>query len=166
MMRDRKFREEDIVLSFKEFCQRVIDAIKAKNIHVNIMDFTFSLMLDDRSIDDKKDIDASDGRYFFKTKSDKYIPHASSPGVYFFFNKEKVALYVGKSDCDNGLGRRVWSHVGKKQNDQFPDLEFNDAEYVVTIPFKEASYLASAYEGFLLSKYNFKYNTQEQIRLT
>lgn len=88
------------------------------------------------------------GRYYFREDGDEfYIPHADYTGIYFFFNKEDEALYVGKAE--DTIGKRVADHMS----------DYEEAEYVVTIPFKK-SYLAPALESYLLSKYAFKDNSQ------
>ena len=121
------------------------------------------LCLDDRKITVKDDLSTTNGRYFFRNptvwKSD-YIPNAESPGVYLFFNKSEKAIYVGKSEST--MGSRVASHVGNFGDGKFPDLAFPSAEFVITIPFIQAPFLAPAFESYLLANYSFEHNTAGQ----
>lgn len=119
------------------------------------------IVIDDKKIDCKADIASTNGRYFFRNPEQYrrfYIPHADSPGIYFFFNKAGIALYVGKSEIDGGIGRRVSSHIGRSEGDEFPYLAFPEAQYVITVPFLQAPWLAPAFESFLLGRYSFSYN--------
>lgn len=147
--------------SFSEFTRSIVKQLSHYGEVTRITTVEFKLNINDKVITSKEEIDSSNGRYFFKKNIDTYIPCAGSPGVYIFFNKSDVALYVGKSDVAGGIGRRVWAHIGKYVNGEYPNLEFPEAEYIVVIPFTEAPYLSSAFEGYLLNNHKFKYNTQK-----
>ncbi len=115
---------------------------------------------DDKKIKDKKDLLTIHGRYFFLREGvweSDYIPCAESPGVYFFFNndKDRKALYVGKSE--KKIGDRIGSHGRDYKN-----YEKNAPEYVIVVPLeKEISFLAPAFESYLLERYAFEHNTQK-----
>ncbi len=142
-----------------EFCQSVCKQLKDMGISVDVAsDDGFHLVLDDRRITDKDDNSPSNGKYFFRTEWEKcYIPHADSPGVYFFFDEDDVALYVGKSEV--GIGKRVAEHVNLIKKRSASDEWLKRAKYVVTIPFNVAPCLGVAFESYLLSKYSLEWNT-------
>ncbi len=159
--------KEDLTLSQLknepgEFSQSVCKQLAAMGISVDVSsDDGFRLVLDDRRITNKQDISSSNGRYFFETEWEEcYIPHADSPGVYFFFGKNDVALYVGKSEV--GIGKRIGEHVSLIKSRRASDPNsFADVKggYVVTIPFDVAPCLGVAFESYLLSKYSLEWNT-------
>ena len=121
------------------------------------------LNLDDKKIAEKEDIKSTNGKYYFSNPNiwkSYYIPNADSPGVYLFFNKDNQAIYVGKSEA--ALGKRVVAHVGTCVDDCFPNLAFPTADYIITIAFDAAPFLAPAFESYLLAKYSFEHNTAGQ----
>ena len=155
----KSFYEKDIIPAFHEFCELVIDQFSRSGVDSSIKMKSFKLLLNDKEIQFKRDIELSHGRYYFRRMWDYYIPCAENAGVYIFFDKGGKGLHVGKSDISGGIGRRVVSHVGKLQEEGFPNLEFYDAEYVIVIPFSVAPFLAGAFERFLLTKFEFSYNS-------
>ena len=158
--------EDKIEQAFSDFCNTITQEFSEKGTDVTIGPSGFHLILEeDLLLTDKDDprFSRSDGRYRFRKGDawrEAYIPHADSPGVYFFFDEGATALYVGKSEVPGGIGRRVWEHVGKLTEGGFPDLKFPEAAYVITIPFDKAPWLAAAFETYLLMRYTFKYNEQ------
>ena len=160
---DSSFREELLEQELENFARDVIEQLRGLGAKVEITRGKISLPLNDKEIKVREDIETSNGRYYFRKDQiwkSCYIPHADNPGVYFFFDKHAVALYVGKSETT--IGERVASHVGKYENGKFPKLAFPEAEYVIVIPFETGPFLAPAFESYLLSKYTFKYNTVGQ----
>ncbi len=125
------------------------------------------ILVDDRSTPESSDKLKTNGRYLFQQPEvcrDHYIPHADSPGVYFFFNAEGKALYVGKSEVKGGIGRRVAAHIGRMENESLPYLAFEEAESVIVVPFDYAPWLAPAFESYLLGKRKFKHNLSLSAR--
>lgn len=152
-----RLHEDQLPTVYRQFLQAVAAAIGLDTEQVPMM----SLVIDDRQIEDKKAITSTNGRYFFRNQEaykQFYIPHADSPGVYFFIDKDGIVVYVGKSETTGGLGRRVASHIGRFEDGTFPNLAFDSAQHVIVIPFKTAAWLAPGFESYLLSRYKFKYN--------
>jgi len=119
------------------------------------------IVIDDKEISRPADMGSTNGRYFFREPEkyhNLYIPHADSPGVYMFFDSSGAAIYIGKSEVVGGIGKRVSSHIGRFDGDRLPYLAFREAQYVITIPFVQAPWLAVAFESFLLSKFTFQHN--------
>lgn len=118
-----------------------------------------SLKLNDKEIRLLDEMNTSNGRFFFRRDGvwrDCYIPYAGTAGVYFFFDEDDVAVYVGKSET--AIGPRVAAHVGEYGDGSLPKLSFPEAYYLVVVPFEEAPFLAPAFESFVLSRYRLKYN--------
>ncbi len=106
-MANNDFYEDTLPEAIKGFAQ----ALKTGISYLNNLE----LKLDDKEIKDKKDLLTSHGRYYFLREDvwkSFYVPCAESPGVYFFFNKDKdkKAVYVGKSET--AIGDRIGSHRG------------------------------------------------------
>ncbi len=156
------FREKDIQESFGSFYEASLNQFAALGIDSPLGKGRVQLTLDDRLITEKKDINCTNGRYYFRRPEawNSYIPCAESSGVYFFFDKDGIGVYVGKSEQTGGLGRRVFAHIGPFRNGEYPNLEFPEAEYIIVIPFDEAPFLAVAFESYLLRKFEFAHNTQ------
>lgn len=152
-------KEEDILKAYNSFIDELIDQLNELGSIIEIKSKSLKLVLDNKLISNEKDINSTNGRYFFKNKEykDCYYPHSNLPGVYLFFNENNEAVYVGKSE--DAVGNRIWSHIGSNIDGNFPHLKFKESEYIIVIPFKESSSLAVAFESYLLSKYKFKYNT-------
>ncbi len=125
---------------------------------INIKELSQGLILDDKKIKSKSELKMTNGRYFiYSYYDDYYLPCSDSKGVYVFFNKKEEAIYAGMSL--SAIGNRVFKHIGKKVDEAFPYLDFEEADYVVSIPFDLCSCLAPAFESYLLQKYTFKYNS-------
>ncbi len=148
-----------------DFCEATLpEALKgfAKALKTGISYLNnLELKLDNKKIKDKKDLLTSHGCYYFLREGvweSDYIPCAKSPGVYFFFNKDGKALYVGKSET--ALGARIGSHWEDYKR-YYKNYEKNAPEYVIVVPLeKEISFLAPAFESYLLERYAFEHNTQ------
>ena len=149
-------KEEDILKAFNLFIEETVEQFSEIGFVVEIRVKNLKLILDDKLISDKKDLNTSNGRYYLKEGDRYYYPFSNSPGVYLFFNKNREAIYVGKSE--NTVGRRIWSHTGPYKNGEYSNLEFEDAEYVIVIPFTKAPFMAPSFESYLLNNYKFKYN--------
>jgi hypothetical protein len=152
-----KLRKEDLDRSYEMFLKDMAKFIGAGSETV----VPAKLVIDDKPIHNKAEITSTNGRYFFRQANayrDLYIPHADSEGVYFFFDNDDIAIYVGKSEVAGGIGRRVARHIGKPQGSDFPYLAFKDAQYVIALPFSEAPWLAPAFESYLLGNYQFRHN--------
>ena len=146
-----KLHESDIQGTLIDYTSSLLSYLSKFGIETSSNEFKYNLILDDKRIAYKHDIDTSNGRYFFKEYEKYYIPHADSPGVYLFFDNAGEAVYVGKSD--NEIGNAAWRHIK-------PILEFKEAEYMISIPFEGFPFIAASYEYFLLSKYEFNNNIQ------
>ena len=160
---DSIFREELLVQELQSFAKDVIEQLEGLGTKAKITEEKIRLLLNDKEIRLREDIETSNGRYYFRKDQiwkSCYIPYTGNQGVYFFFDKHAVALYVGKSETT--IGKAVARHVGKYENGSFPELAFPEAEYVIVIPFETGPFLAPAFESYLLSKYKFKYNTVGQ----
>jgi len=155
-------------LSEKELPEAIKEFVNQSIIQLNKFGYTisnerdiYSLKLDDNPINDKLQMNSKNGRCWFRKSnwSNSYWPHSDSPGVYFFFDNIGTACYVGKSETK--IGFRARSHSGKSgPNGNYPDLQFTEAEYLISIPFESAPFLAPAFESFLLKRYKFLYNKQ------
>ncbi len=105
-MANNDFYEKTLLEAIKGFAE----ALGAGIPYLNNLELKLD---DDSKIKDKKDLLTSHGRYRFLGEDvweSDYIPCADSPGVYFFFNKDGKALYVGKSEIK--IGKRIGSHRG------------------------------------------------------
>jgi GIY-YIG catalytic domain len=159
----KKFHENLLLQEMRSFARKTIGELIEFGIKAEVNDESINLLLNDKEITKCEDIKTSNGRYYFR--KDKiwercYIPCTGYPGVYFFFNQNSIALYIGKSETS--IGKRVAKHVGTFKNGTFPKLSFPEAEYVIVIPFEKGPFLAPAFESYLLSRYSFKYNTAGQ----
>jgi hypothetical protein len=146
-METKQFHESDIETEYKEFATIVISQLGIVDTTLPAGMGRLKLILDDKNIENRADIQSTNGRYKFRNPEVYrrcYIPHAESPGVYFFFDGKGIAVYVGKSEVPGGLGRRVASHIGPLHGDNFLNLAFQEAEYVIIIPFDKAPCLAPA----------------------
>ena len=106
--------------------------------------------------------DQAHGRYWFRENGakDRYYPYADSKGVYFFFGKDKLGVYVGQSsEGENSMGYRIGDHLGHIDD---PGHWIHDADYVISIPFDEDPGMASVFESYLLENYTFCGNTVGQ----
>ena len=144
--------------AIKNFFEEVTLELKNMlNVKVDLSGEEVKLILEKKSeIKSKAEINKSNGRYYFKESWDDYIPNADSQGTYIFFDINGQAVYVGMS-LDR-MGNRVCAHTGKKVNGEFPDLEFSEAKYIVTIPFKACPSLSPALEHYLINKYSISGN--------
>ena len=149
--------EDDISKAFNLFIEKIIEQFNELGSDVEIKSKKLTFILDDKKIKDKKDLNTSNGRYYLNEEyKDCYFPFSDSPGVYLFFNKDGEAIYVGK--CEVKIGRRIWSHTGPYKNGEYRYLEFEEAEYVIVIPFINAPFMAPSFESYLSKNYDFKYN--------
>ncbi len=151
----KPFHEKDIEETFTGFYKESLKQFAALGIDAASGSGRLRLTLDDRVITDKKELNCTNGRYYF-TRDDvwnSYIPWADSSGVYFFFNEKGLAVYLGKSERVGGLGKRIAAHI-------VPELKFPEAKYVIVVPFEKAPFLAVAFESYLLGEFEFQYNTQ------
>lgn len=149
--------EEDISKAFDLFIEETVKQFIELGSVIEIKSKKLTLILDHKEIKDKKDLKTSNGKYYLNEKyKDCYYPFSDSAGVYLFFNEDKEAIYVGKSE--KKVGRQIWSHTGPYKNGEYADLEFKDAEYVIVIPFIKAPFMAPSFESYLLNNYEFKYN--------
>lgn len=165
MDKERYFYEKDIENAYKDFCNNIIKQITLLGSLINIEKVTIELnLVDSCELYNRQDKKMYSGRYYFKKHYDAYVPNCESRGLYLFFNNKGIAVYVGMSTVSGGIGVRVCSHIGKKEGDLFPNLAFNDAEYVITIPFDECSGLGVAFETYLLENYYFNYNSIKQTK--
>jgi len=153
------FKESQFASVFNNFIKSICDQFIDYGFSINIKKSIFKLQLNDFIINNLNDINSSNGRYYFSDNWNSYIPHASDPGVYIFFNKNRIGLYVGKTEVNGGLGVRISKHIGPCFNNSFPYLEFPQSKYIIVIPFKKAPFLSSSFESFLLLNYKFEYNT-------
>jgi len=51
------------------------------------------------------------------------FPRAEKRGVYFLLGSElndssKVGTYIGKASCKSSIGKRLWSHLRPRREDQ------------------------------------------------
>lgn len=169
MSTENCFDESCLKEELQKFAVEICKGLLPHGIELKVEKNCAELRLDSNSkIEYTENVDKSHGHYYFrrKDKNDKYfweeyyIPHADNPGVYLFFDKDEKALYVGQSAT--AMGRRIATHVGERVGDEFPDLAFEGAEYVIFIPFdEEAAFLAPAFESYLLKRFKFEHNARK-----
>lgn len=160
-MEGKTLRLVDIPAAFKEFADATARFLGARlgplGPDWGHLDWRIE---EDLRIADKSLLERANGRFRLEptTYTQHYIPHAESPGVYFFLDGQDFAVYVGKSEPRGGIGTRVSSHVGRAAGDSFPQLRFEDAVSLVVVPLVEAPFLAPAFESYLLLNYQFRHN--------
>lgn len=157
------FHEQFLDTEITDFVNSILNSFGLVLPDTGINNESLRLKLNDKEIENIKDIRNSNGRYYFKRNDiweRCYIPYAGYPGCYLFFNLNSHAVYVGKSE--SSISERISHHIGSKENGIFPNLSFPEAEYVIAVPFVESPYLAPAFESYLLGKYSFQYNRSGQ----
>ena len=153
--------EAELPNAIRRFLKQTLVQFKEIGFQVSENQGSFNLKLSDEPILMKDQLKSRHGRCWFKKAGwlKAYWPYADSAGVYLFFTGTRTAIYVGKSET--AIGYRASAHVGPPGPEgKYPNCEFLDADYIVSIPFDSAPFLAPALESFLLSRYEFKYNKQ------
>lgn len=82
------------------------------------------------------------------------------PGVYFFYNKNKELIYVGKS---KNIKQRVWDHMGIDLKSRKEILFKNE---IKTVDFEKTGteLIALLYESYCIKKYKPRYNYRGRKR--
>lgn len=153
--------ETELPNAIREFFKQTLVQFKEIGFQVYENQGSFNLKLSDEPILKKDHLKSRHGRCWFKKAGwlKAYWPYADSPGVYLFFTGNRTACYVGKSET--GIGYRASAHAGSPGPEgKYPNCEFLDADYTISVPFDDAPFLAPALESYLLSQYEFKYNNK------
>ena len=147
--------------AIQKFLQQTLVQFKELGFQISDGKGSFDLRLSDEPILTKDQLHSRHGRCWFKQAgwSESYWPYSDSPGVYLFFSETGTACYVGKAET--AIGYRASAHAGPPgPKGKYPNCDFPDADYLVSIPLVSAPFLAPALESFLLSRYEFKHNKQ------
>lgn len=156
---NRRLREDDIAPALLAFARGCASQFKEFGFQISDIEGVFQLQLTDDPILEHDHSHRWHGRTRYKgTKyANAYWACADDPGVYLFFDSSGNACYVGKAEV--ALGFRLGAHVGARGSDRmYSSSAFPEAEYVIVVPFREAPWLAPAFESYLLRQFKFPRN--------
>lgn len=152
-----------------EFFQIVSNGLKHYcKVDIGPIKLSKRTKLDDQKIQDKKDLNTTNGKYDLIEDWDYFYPCSDSPGVYLILDENGRILYVGESLV--AIGTRISCHLGVRVENLpsvsfieiFPNTKFSNEKfvprYVVTIPFNECRFFAPAFEAFMINREKPPYN--------